>query len=78
MQFFNPLVSLVGTELLVRDPNPNATHTVTHSKTEYYESIKGHTSYHENPVVTDVLGQYYGGANQPPAPAGASASGAAR
>ncbi len=78
MDTFNPLVSLVGSELLQRNANPNGTHTTTYSDSRVYDTVTGHTSYHANPVVAHMLGQYYGAANQPTTPACASASGAAR
>ena len=74
----NPLVSLAGNELLMRDSNPNAAHTTTHAVDKSKGAVEAHSSYHANPVVSHILGQYSSGHHQPPSTAGASASGASR
>lgn len=78
MSVGNPLVPLVAAEVLFRNSNPNAKHTTTYVDTEFYDTVTAHTSYHANPVVAGVLGQYASGHSQPHPQAGASATGATR
>jgi pimeloyl-ACP methyl ester carboxylesterase len=72
----NPMLSLVGSELLARNPRPNTTHTTTQAKTDPGAFMAPHSSYHTNPVVADILGQYSSQCNLVPQPDAAVPEGA--